>query len=79
MENENHTGKNTSDLLASKRHAKVKSRHEGINDFRKSRSTIHRKYSERYKKNIFNNKIHIFLNIFIYMQYIFFILFYVLL
>lgn len=65
MENENHTGKNTSDLLASKRHAKVKSRHEGINDSRKSRSTINRKYSERYKKSIFNNKIHIFL-IFLY-------------
>ncbi|KAM0729813.1 Uncharacterized protein ACS0PU_003690 [Formica fusca] len=49
MENENHTGKNTSDLLASKRHAKVKSRHEGINDSRKSRSTINRKYSERHR------------------------------
>lgn len=60
MENENHTGKNTSDLLASKRHAKVKSRHEGINDFRKNRLTIRGKYSERYKKNIFNNKIYIF-------------------
>lgn len=50
MEGENRTGKNTSDLLDRRRHGKLKSRYEGINDSRKSRSTINRKYSERYKK-----------------------------
>lgn len=67
MEDENHTGKNTSNLLESKRHAKERSRHEGITDSRKSRSTINRKYSERYKESgIFNNKIHISFLIFLY-------------
>lgn len=48
MEDENHTNKNTSDLLENKRHTKERSRREGINDSRKSRS-INRKYSERHR------------------------------
>lgn len=75
MEDENHTGKNTSDLLESKRHAKIRSKYEGINNPRKNRSTINRKYSERYKKNdISNNKIHFFSNI-ICKQNVLFIIF----
>lgn len=46
MEDENHTGKNTSGLLESTRHTKGKNKHERMNDDRKSRS-MDRKYSER--------------------------------
>lgn len=46
MEDENHTGKNTSGLLESTRHTKGKNKHERTNDDRKSRS-MDRKYSER--------------------------------
>jgi len=77
MEDENHTGKNISDLLESKKHGK-RSKYEGINESRKNRSTINRKYSERYKENdIFNNKINTFLfNILILMQYVYYFFLY---
>lgn len=76
MEDENHTGKNTSDLLESKRHGKIRNKYEGINESRKNRSTINRKYSERYSRKIFTKRTifliikYIFLNILIHMQYI---------
>lgn len=76
MEDENHTGKNISDLLQNKKHGK-RSKYEGINESRKNRSTINRKYSERYKENdIFNNKINTFLcNILMQYVYYFFLYF----
>lgn len=48
MEDENHTGKNTSGLLESTRHTKEKNKHEGMSNDRKNRS-LDRKYSERYR------------------------------
>lgn len=49
MEEEHH-GKNTSGLLENTKHVKERSKREGINDSRKSRSALERKHSERYKK-----------------------------
>ncbi|XP_018395795.1 PREDICTED: trichohyalin-like isoform X2 [Cyphomyrmex costatus] len=46
IEDENHTGKNISSLLKSKKHMREKTKHEEIKSDRKSRS-VDRKYSER--------------------------------
>ncbi|XP_025996734.1 uncharacterized protein LOC105198112 isoform X1 [Solenopsis invicta] len=48
MEDESHTGKNTSSLFENTRRAKEKNKREGLNDDRKNRSSD-RKYSERHR------------------------------
>lgn len=76
MEDENHTGKNTSDLLESKRHTKIRGKYEGINDSRKNRSTINRKYSERYQKSDILIIRYTLLFLILHMQYVLFIIFF---
>ncbi|XP_067208133.1 trichohyalin-like isoform X2 [Linepithema humile] len=46
-EDENYIGKNTSGLLENTRRRKERNKHEGTNDSRKIRASMHRKYSER--------------------------------
>jgi len=49
MEEEHH-GKNISGLIENTRHMKERNKYERINESRKNRSVVERKYSERYQK-----------------------------
>jgi len=49
MEEEHH-GKNISGLIENTRHMKERNKYERINESRKNRSAVERKYSERYQK-----------------------------